>query len=61
MDAAAGINRTLILMRHAKSAWPDGPDHDRPLAQRAQRDAPLTPILAPGKNASVTSRTTLPP
>jgi phosphohistidine phosphatase len=41
MNAAAGIDRTLILMRHAKSAWPDVPDHDRPLAQRGQRDAPL--------------------
>jgi phosphohistidine phosphatase len=28
-------------MRHAKSAWPDGPDHDRPLARRGQRDAPV--------------------
>jgi phosphohistidine phosphatase len=29
------------LLRHAKSAWPDGvPDHDRPLASRGRRDAP---------------------
>jgi len=28
-------------MRHAKSAWPDVPDHDRPLARRGQRDAPV--------------------
>jgi phosphohistidine phosphatase len=34
-------NRRLILLRHAKSAWPDGvPDHDRPLAPRGRRDAP---------------------
>ena len=39
MTAAAC--RTLLLMRHAKSAWPDVPDRDRPLAARGQRDAPL--------------------
>ncbi|WP_064441077.1 SixA phosphatase family protein [Hoyosella altamirensis] len=34
--------RTLILMRHGKSAYPDGvPDHDRPLAPRGQREAAL--------------------
>ncbi len=33
---------TLILMRHGKSAYPDGvPDHDRPLAPRGQREAGL--------------------
>ncbi|HEX3965413.1 MAG TPA: histidine phosphatase family protein [Trebonia sp.] len=31
--------RTLLLLRHAKSAWPDVPDHERPLARRGQRDA----------------------
>lgn len=32
--------RTLVLMRHAKSAYPDGvADHDRPLAPRGQREA----------------------
>ncbi len=29
-----------MLLRHAKSAWPDVADHDRPLAKRGQRDAP---------------------
>jgi phosphohistidine phosphatase len=33
--------RTLLLLRHAKSAWPDVPDYERPLARRGQRDAPL--------------------
>jgi len=33
--------RTLVLLRHAKSAWPDVPDHERPLARRGQRDAPV--------------------
>jgi phosphohistidine phosphatase len=37
---ADGSGRRLILLRHAKSAWPDVPDHDRPLAPRGQRDAP---------------------
>jgi phosphohistidine phosphatase len=33
--------RTLVVFRHAKSAWPDVPDHDRPLARRGIRDAPV--------------------
>ncbi|MFD6550047.1 SixA phosphatase family protein [Streptomyces sp. NPDC058398] len=33
--------RRLVVLRHAKSAWPDGvPDHERPLAPRGRRDAP---------------------
>lgn len=33
--------RTLIVIRHAKSAWPAGvPDIDRPLNSRGERDAP---------------------
>jgi phosphohistidine phosphatase len=33
--------RRLVLMRHAKSDWPDGmADHERPLAKRGRRDAP---------------------
>lgn len=31
--------RMLLLLRHGKSAWPDVPDHERPLAPRGQRDA----------------------
>ncbi|MFJ3788525.1 SixA phosphatase family protein [Kitasatospora sp. NPDC090091] len=30
----------LIVVRHAKSAWPDVPDMERPLAARGLRDAP---------------------
>lgn len=31
----------LIILRHAKSAWPDGVrDQDRPLSSRGRRDAP---------------------
>ena len=33
--------RRLVLLRHAKSAWPDDvADRDRPLAPRGRRDAP---------------------
>jgi len=34
-------DKTLLLLRHAKSAWPDVPDHERPLAGRGRRDAPI--------------------
>lgn len=30
----------LVLLRHAKSAWPEVSDHERPLAPRGRRDAP---------------------
>ena len=37
----AGPLHRLVVLRHAKSAWPAGvPDHDRPLAPRGRRDAP---------------------
>jgi phosphohistidine phosphatase len=32
--------RQLMILRHAKSAWPDVADHERPLAERGRRDAP---------------------
>lgn len=36
-----GPLRRLVVLRHAKSAWPAGvPDHERPLAPRGLRDAP---------------------
>jgi phosphohistidine phosphatase len=36
-----GARRRLVLLRHAKSAWPDGvPDARRPLNGRGRRDAP---------------------
>ena len=35
-------DRTLLLMRHAKSAWPPGvTDPQRPLNDRGRRDAPV--------------------
>ena len=34
--------RRLMLLRHAKSDWPDDvPDQERPLAKRGRRDAPV--------------------
>lgn len=39
--AGAGPLRRLVVLRHAKSAWPEGvDDHRRPLAPRGLRDAP---------------------
>jgi phosphohistidine phosphatase len=39
--AGAGPLRHLVVLRHAKSAWPEGvADHERPLAPRGRRDAP---------------------
>jgi phosphohistidine phosphatase len=35
-------HRALVLLRHAKSAYPTGvPDHERPLAERGIREAAL--------------------
>ncbi|NEE02098.1 SixA phosphatase family protein [Phytoactinopolyspora halotolerans] len=34
------MSRTLVLLRHAKAAWPDDvEDHERPLSKRGRRDA----------------------
>jgi phosphohistidine phosphatase len=42
LDRVIRQDRTLVLLRHAKSAYPDGvPDHDRPLAPRGQQEAGL--------------------
>jgi phosphohistidine phosphatase len=38
---ASSAARQLVLLRHAKSAWPDVADHERPLARRGRRDAPV--------------------
>jgi phosphohistidine phosphatase len=39
--SGAETKRRLVLLRHAKSDWPDVADHDRPLAKRGRRDAPV--------------------
>jgi phosphohistidine phosphatase len=37
--------RRLMLLRHAKSDWPEGvDDHERPLAKRGRKDSPLIGI-----------------
>ena len=42
LDRMSDHDRTLVLLRHAKSAYPVGvADHDRPLAPRGQREAGL--------------------
>lgn len=39
----SGTERRLVLLRHAKSAWPHGvPDHERPLAGKGRRNAHAT-------------------
>jgi len=38
MTGSAGVR--LIVLRHAKSAWPEVPDEERPLAARGRADAP---------------------
>ena len=36
------MTKTLILFRHAKSSWSEGvEDHERPLAERGRKAAPL--------------------
>jgi phosphohistidine phosphatase len=41
IDPPSDATRRLMLLRHAKSDWPDVPDHDRPLAKRGKKDAPV--------------------
>lgn len=39
---SGSATRQLLLLRHAKSDWPDDvADHERPLARRGCRDAPV--------------------
>lgn len=35
------VPRRIVLLRHAKADWPQVTDHDRPLAERGRKDAPL--------------------
>jgi phosphohistidine phosphatase len=38
--SGSGPERHVVLVRHAKSAWPHGvPDHERPLAGKGRRNA----------------------
>lgn len=43
------MTSTLVLLRHAKSAYPEGvADHERPLSPRGLRDAPVAGELVAG-------------
>ncbi len=33
--------RRLVLLRHAKAEWSDNDDHERPLAERGRKEAPV--------------------
>ncbi|MER5492704.1 histidine phosphatase family protein [Streptomyces sp. NPDC002490] len=33
--------RRIVVFRHAKADWPDLNDHERPLAERGRKDAPV--------------------
>jgi phosphohistidine phosphatase len=41
VNGTEDVGRRVILLRHAKSDWPDVADHERPLAKRGRRDAPV--------------------
>ncbi|MFE0426642.1 SixA phosphatase family protein [Streptomyces sp. NPDC058953] len=34
-------SRRIVLLRHAKADWPEVSDHERPLAERGRKDAPV--------------------
>ncbi|MEV6251204.1 histidine phosphatase family protein [Streptomyces sp. NPDC051742] len=34
-------SRRIVLLRHAKADWSDEADHERPLAERGRKDAPV--------------------
>ncbi|MGX1502824.1 UNVERIFIED_CONTAM: phosphohistidine phosphatase [Streptomyces graminofaciens] len=34
-------SRRIVLLRHAKADWPQVSDHERPLAERGRKDAPV--------------------
>lgn len=38
---SAETPRRIVLLRHSKADWPAVPDHERPLADRGRRDAPV--------------------
>ncbi|MEU7277997.1 histidine phosphatase family protein [Streptomyces sp. NPDC045431] len=38
---SADTPRRIVLLRHAKADWPQVSDHERPLADRGRKDAPV--------------------
>ncbi|MEW1677494.1 histidine phosphatase family protein [Streptomyces noursei] len=49
--------RRIVLLRHAKAEWSDESDHERPLADRGRKDAPVAGRWLAG--AGVTPELTL--
>ncbi|MET7639057.1 histidine phosphatase family protein [Streptomyces sp. NPDC005438] len=35
------VPRRIVILRHAKADWPEVSDHERPLADRGRKDAPV--------------------
>lgn len=38
---SADTPRRIVLLRHAKAEWSQAADHERPLAERGRKDAPV--------------------
>lgn len=38
---SADTPRRIVLLRHAKAEWSETSDHERPLAERGRKDAPV--------------------
>ncbi|MYW20114.1 histidine phosphatase family protein [Streptomyces sp. SID2955] len=38
---SVATTRRIVLVRHSKSEWTDTDDHERPLAERGRKDAPV--------------------
>jgi phosphohistidine phosphatase len=44
------MSKRLVLLRHAKSSWAEAlPDHDRPLAERGRKAAPVMARFLAGR------------
>ncbi|MEU3214153.1 hypothetical protein ABZ631_24980 [Nocardiopsis alba] len=43
--------RRLVLLRHAKAEWSDNDDHERPLAERGRKEAPVAGQWLAGSGA----------
>src|SRR5699024_3255204 len=52
-------HKRLVVLRHGKAAYPPVPDHERPLAQRGNQEAPAAArwLVEPGTypDATITS------
>ncbi|WP_190133084.1 SixA phosphatase family protein [Streptomyces mashuensis] len=45
--------RRIVILRHAKAEWSDGSDHERPLAERGRKDAPVAGRWLAGSGVSL--------